>query len=390
MLLPLTEEVFKKNVTSLEEIYAILIKGDSNAGREAELRVAMIDIMSTLEASIIGEKDNNKGFIELLDSARDIILEWDPYGQWFRHEKKLVDIVYKVIVQTKSVVFSQTKSNGSEASKIKNELAALKSELNDLRSLMNNLTKNAADITKSSSQQSEETVVPEISVEESETPIILPTEIVEEAKEEIKEPTKESSSSVEPLVEDIEEEEASFQANATIQKLSEETNPETAPGTVLSQMKSIISEAEDETERQISSLKEQFTQEEKSISSEEVKADSPTIPTIPEKNGINQTENNTTQTETKDEESLVKPSEILKQQESISSQQSVAGTDPYMQLLTLEAEKYRLEKQMEKNETDFQEGLKSKLEFDENIQLINKELTIIREQIASLRKQLTS
>ena len=61
-----------------------------------------------------------------------------------------------------------------------------------------------------------------------------------------------------------------------------------------------------------------------------------------------------------------------------------------MQLLTLEAEKYRFEKEIEKNETDFQEGLKSKKEFDETIDRINKELAIIREQIDSLRKQLTS
>ena len=252
MLLPLTEEVFKKNVISLEEIYAILIKGDSSAGREAELRVAIIDILSTLEASIIGEKVKNKDFIELLNTARESILEWDPHGHWFRHEKHLIDIVYKVIVQTKSVVFSKTTSNNSEASKIKDELAALKSELNDLRSLMNNLTKEATKVTNSVSQQSEESVDSEISVEESEPSIILPTEIVEDvkvAKEEIKieKPEEEPSPlPMESIEEEVQEAAAVFQANATIKKLSEETNPETAPGTVLSQMKSIISEAEDE------------------------------------------------------------------------------------------------------------------------------------------------
>jgi hypothetical protein len=56
----------------------------------------------------------------------------------------------------------------------------------------------------------------------------------------------------------------------------------------------------------------------------------------------------------------------------------------------LEAEKYRLEKEIEKNETDFQEGLKSKQEFDEMINRINKELAIVRDQIDDLRKQLTS
>ncbi|MHA1170664.1 MAG: hypothetical protein ACTSQ3_01065, partial [Candidatus Heimdallarchaeota archaeon] len=69
---------------------------------------------------------------------------------------------------------------------------------------------------------------------------------------------------------------------------------------------------------------------------------------------------------------------------------ATSTVDPYMQLLTLEAEKYRLEKEIEKNETDFQEGLKSKQEFDDSIQRINSELTVVREQIEGLRKQLTS
>ena len=156
-------------------------------------------------------------------------------------------------------------------------------------------------------------------------------------------------------------------------------------------MKIIINEAEEETKKQISSFVEQLSQEERSQSTAEVKKVSPVISEEKPIDEVSiQPDESIDSQEPDDKDSLVKPSEILKQQNSIISSQQSAGGDPYMQLLTLEAEKYRLEKAIEQNETDFQEGLRSKLEFDENIQLINKELTIIREQIASLRDQLTS
>ncbi|MHA1355810.1 MAG: hypothetical protein ACTSR1_11620 [Candidatus Heimdallarchaeota archaeon] len=49
-----------------------------------------------------------------------------------------------------------------------------------------------------------------------------------------------------------------------------------------------------------------------------------------------------------------------------------------------------LEKEIEKNETDFQEGLKSKQEFDENITKINDDLAKVRDYIDLLRQQLIS
>ncbi len=399
MFLPLTEEVFKKNVTSLEEIYTILVKGESNSSQEAEFRVAIIDIISSLEASLIGEKETNNEFIELLNSARDMILDWNPKNHWFRHQKKLNGIVEKVIVQAKNVVF--TNADTSEASQIKDELAALKSELNDLRSLMSALVKENTPVSDSLDteekmdsiiEQQIEPIEKEIIEEQDKAidpPIILPIEHALQTEKEDPLPPV-----IEHLIEEevsVQEEVSSFQATSTIQKLSEKRDPESDPETVLSQMKSIIDEAEEETKKQISSFVEQLSQEERSQQPKEDKIVLPSIPEETSKEELPIQPKESIDSQKSDEsDSLVKPSEIIKQQNSIVSSQQTAGTDPYMQLLTLEAEKYRLEKAIEKNETDFQEGLKSKLEFEEYIQLINKELTTIRQQISSLRHLLTS
>jgi len=401
VFLPLTEEAFKKNVISLEETYAILIKGESNSSQEAELRVAIIDIISSLEASLIGEKDSNNEFIELLNSARDMLLDWDPKNHWFRHQKQLIEIVEKVITQAKNMTFTNTDT--SEASQIKDELAALKSELNDLRSLMSTLVKESAPVSDSHDteekkdsiiEQQIEPIEKEIIEEQNKTidpPIILPIEHDLQTEKENPLPPVIEHLIEEEISEQEQEEISSFQATSTIQKLSEKRDPKSDPETVLSQMRSIIDEAEEETKKQISSFVEQLSQEERSQTPKEIKIVPPSIPEETSKEELPiQSKESIDSQKSNDSDSLVKPSEIIKQQNSIISSQQTAGTDPYMQLLTLEAEKYRLEKAIEKNETDFQEGLKSKLEFEEYIQLINKELTTIRQQISSLRHLLTS
>ncbi|MHA1556841.1 MAG: hypothetical protein ACTSPM_07895 [Candidatus Heimdallarchaeota archaeon] len=397
----MTEEAFKKNVISLEETYAILIKGESNSSQEAELRVAIIDIISSLEASLIGEKDSNNEFIELLNSARDMLLDWDPKNHWFRHQKQLIEIVEKVITQAKNMTFTNTDT--SEASQIKDELAALKSELNDLRSLMSTLVKESAPVSDSHDteekkdsiiEQQIEPIEKEIIEEQNKTidpPIILPIEHDLQTEKENPLPPVIEHLIEEEISEQEQEEISSFQATSTIQKLSEKRDPKSDPETVLSQMRSIIDEAEEETKKQISSFVEQLSQEERSQTPKEIKIVPPSIPEETSKEELPiQSKESIDSQKSNDSDSLVKPSEIIKQQNSIISSQQTAGTDPYMQLLTLEAEKYRLEKAIEKNETDFQEGLKSKLEFEEYIQLINKELTTIRQQISSLRHLLTS
>ena len=402
----MTEEVFQKNVTSLEEMHAILVKGESHSSQEAELRIAIIDIISSLEASLIGEKETNSEFIELLTSTRDKVLDWNPHKQWFRHQKQLNDTVIKVIVQSKSVVFTRTDS--SDASQIKDELAALKSELTDLRSLMSTLVKEKPAVSDSHDTeerkdsvivQQTEPIVKEIEEDQDKTidpPVMLPIEHdLQQTKEDLEEeevlPPVIKSLVKENVSVQEQEEDSSFQATATIQKLSEKRTPESAPETVLSQMRSIITEAEEETKKQISSFVKQLSQEERSQSNAEAEI---VLPIISEETSIEevtiQSEESLDTQKLAEKDSLVKPSEILKQQNSIVSSQPTAGGDPYMHLLTLEAEKYRLEKAIEKNETEFQEGLKSKLEFDENIQLINKELVTIRKQISTLREQLTS
>jgi hypothetical protein len=397
----LTEDIFTNNVSRIEKIYSILIKGESNPQQEVEMRIELIDSLSNIEASLISEKEHNQEFISLLIQLRESLLNWDPYGQWFRQQKNLVDAVYDVIVKAKTVVFAKEKQASSEATRLKKELSALKTELSDLRSLMSSLIKE-----KSASETETSPIKPV-------APFVQPTEPVESAipeesstkptsklprKQKLDETIPESTSeppimtplitpkeAQEPVISEEVEQEDTLVSDLTIEKITQDS--EAKSSSVLGQMKSLITEAEKETEKQMTDFKEQFKPSitPPSVEESQTPATEQTIPPIVQEDQVAETEV-TAKEESSD--SWVKPSEILKQKEETES--STSTVDPYMQLLTLEAEKYRLEKEIEKNETEFQEGLKSKQEFDDMINRINKELAIVREQIDDLRTQLTS
>jgi hypothetical protein len=409
-LLPQT--IFNENIKKLETIYTTLLKGETNPGIEAELRVEIIDIISNLEAAVIGAKNSNKEFITLLTKVREEILSWDPHGLWFRNQKGLVDSIVEIITKSKSVVLTPEENN-SETTRLKKELASMKSELSDLKSLINSLMEEKAalnqtsvsapsEISESTSkdipppppQEEEEIEKPKsqlpwkrnaeiktsaepqqtgIKTVEEEPPIILPITSEEEPKEEIFEP-KEAIE--EPII----------GASATMHKLTKVHTPDENPATIINKMKSIISEAEEETRKEISALKEtikessQTPQSSPPLAEENIEMptisppaiEAPVVDDIHPKKPI-----------TEEETPIIPPTEP--KTEDVPEE---PDADPYMQLLTLEAEKYRLEKEIEKNETDFQEGLKSRQEFDENINLINEDLVKVRQQIDLLRKQL--
>lgn len=398
-------EFFQKNINRLDEIYSQLITGETEASEEVELRVEIIDILSSLQAAVISNEENNKDFIRLLENVRDNILDWDPQGHWFRHQKELIDSIYEVIVQAKNVVLTKGEKPVEEASKLKQELNTLKAELNDLRNMMSELIREKA---ASKSIETESDSIPkEIEEEKIETEKILPIEEGEKEKQTTIEVPEEKitieefpetkaseieSVQIDKLKEDDVDESLSF-ATKTAAKLAQQEKSNNQTSVDLDKMKAILTRAEEETKKQIESFKEKLLAEKKE--EDKIKEEEEKVRALKEEVTLIQkmqeeiTDQEISTAENETEEQLVKPSEVIRQQQSLESEET-SSQDPYMQLLTLEAEKYRLEKAIEKNETDFQEGLKSKIEFDESIQIINKELAIIREKINSLRKKLTA
>ncbi|MBN1328737.1 MAG: hypothetical protein JXA54_04610 [Candidatus Heimdallarchaeota archaeon] len=444
----MTEDIFTKNIQRIEKIYSILIRGDTNPQQESEMRVELIDVLSNLEATLIGEREHNNDFVSQLEILREKLLDWDPYGHWFRQQKELVDLVYEVIINAKNVIFKREVTESSEATRLKGELDVLKSELDDLRLLIKSLVKEKSlqspipvengkaessntslpwkkDQTKTQII-SEETASSEILIKEvdelneliqndlpieeefiEEPPLILPVEIEKIVSEEdssinkiIPEKHEKVFSPILPLeiessIKD-EQEDKPIISDEMLKKIAQDRNRKTGASSVINQMKTIISEAEKETEQHLSNFKEQLDDKESKANTpiqetlEETFEENIIAPLITEEMSkkINQTKMDI---EEDPLESLIKmPDFTTKVEEDLRENDSTPEVDPYMQLLTLEAEKYRLERESEKNETEFQEGLKSKKDFDQTIQQIDHALTFVRERIKTLRNKLNS
>jgi len=428
----------------LQNVYSILIKGDKKSGKEAEFRVEIIDIISNLEAAIVGVKSSNEEFIVVLVKLRENILSWNTPGAMFRQQIGIIDLFNELFFKAKGVEFNpivvesnqpdttnlnsvveetnqpeatnlktETDENDrSEATRLKKELASMKSELGDLKDLISSLMKekkkqNDAVPQQPAVEEKPQEIIAPVATEETkpksqlpwkreakpvasipkppvitpevaeEPPVLLPI-ISEDKPKEIQTP---------PVVEEVSTpDEAAFEASATIQKLSQTSKPYAEPAQVIDQMKSIITKAEEETRKDISAFKDRLEEEAKppvvpvEDHNREVEKITPPIIEAPV------AEEAVSPVATELDTPVIPPTEPVVE-EKVSGE---PDTDPYMQLLTLEAEKYRLEKEIEKNETDFQEGLKSKQEFDENITKINDDLAKVRDYIDLLRQQLIS
>ncbi|MHA1124192.1 MAG: hypothetical protein ACTSO7_00800 [Candidatus Heimdallarchaeota archaeon] len=421
------ETAFKENIAKLNTIYLTLIKQETNPGMEAEHRVEIIDILSNLEASIIGVKSKNEEFIALLAKVKEGILEWNAHGSLFKHQIGIVDLLNEVFFKAKSVVFSTVEeeiektealppepvvneNDRSEATRLKKELASMKSELGDLKDLISSLMKekekqNSAAPQQPGVEEPPQEVISPVTTEETKPksqlpwkkqpePVVVSTEVAEEppillpivSEDTPKETIKEIQTP--PVVEEESApDEAAFEPSSTIRKLSEKQKPETETAHIIDQMKSIITEAEEKTREEISAFKNQMAEKSKpqvttptqdqSIVEEKIIPPTTEAPT---------TESNESKIAIEQETPIIPPTEPTVVEETPTE----PDTDPYMLLLTLEAEKYRLEKEIEKNETDFQEGLKNRQEFDDNIRKINSDLGKVREQIDLLRQKLIS
>lgn len=102
---------FSENLTSLESIYESLIKGEFSEEEEEQNRVKLLNLISNLKAGalVFGEEETRE-FLEKLSVAKDALLKWNPVVEWFRDERELIDSLFELVVQGKSVLLKQQKA----------------------------------------------------------------------------------------------------------------------------------------------------------------------------------------------------------------------------------------------------------------------------------------
>jgi len=102
---------FSENLTFLESVYEKLIKGEFNEEEEEQNRVNLLNLIANLKAGalLFGEEETRE-FLEKLSVAKDALLKWNPVVEWFRDERELIDSLFELVVQGKSVLLKQQKA----------------------------------------------------------------------------------------------------------------------------------------------------------------------------------------------------------------------------------------------------------------------------------------
>jgi hypothetical protein len=131
----------KDIIQRLETLYQSLMTKDLTPDEEAQSKVQLLEILSSIKAhSEIQGGEKAANILEQVKNLKDMLLDWDPYGSaWFKEEKTLVNAVYNLLAAVKTLLLEKvTASEDDGLSAIKGKIGEIEASLrNELTSLKN-------------------------------------------------------------------------------------------------------------------------------------------------------------------------------------------------------------------------------------------------------------
>jgi len=125
---------FEEALNTIEGHYQQMMQGDLTPEAEAEIRVLLLGLFSTLKAHA-SRMSNNQTFTDHLEDVRVNIIAWNALGPWFREVKPLVDGVFSLITLGKELLLT-----GTLPPIVKDdEIDALRIELRDVKDTVKSL-----------------------------------------------------------------------------------------------------------------------------------------------------------------------------------------------------------------------------------------------------------
>ena len=125
---------FEEALNTMEAYYRQLMQGDLTPEEEAEIRVMLLGLFSTLKAHA-SRMENTQTFITKLEDVRENIIAWNALGPWFREVKPLVDGVFNLITLAKELLLSVTPQPVVKG----DEIEALRAELREVKDTVKSL-----------------------------------------------------------------------------------------------------------------------------------------------------------------------------------------------------------------------------------------------------------
>ncbi|MHA1264258.1 MAG: hypothetical protein ACTSRS_03405 [Candidatus Helarchaeota archaeon] len=150
-------------IQELEALYQKLMTKDMTPDEEAQAKVELLKILSSIKAhSEIQQGNRAKNVLAQTNSLKNMLLDWDPYGSaWFKEEKTLVDSVYNLLAAVKGLFLEAPKQPdnavinnlqsqinelgatlGAQIAALQNEIATIKNSVIKLATAVKNQLEN--------------------------------------------------------------------------------------------------------------------------------------------------------------------------------------------------------------------------------------------------------
>jgi len=95
-------------IQKAEEIYKKFMISDNTPDLEADLKIQLLETLSSMLAFCKLKKGEQAEALKtMINSLKDKLLSWDPYGPWFKENKELSTGVYDLITQAKMFKFAE-------------------------------------------------------------------------------------------------------------------------------------------------------------------------------------------------------------------------------------------------------------------------------------------
>ena len=138
-------------IQQLEGIYLNLMTKDLTPDEEAQAKVKLLELLSSVKAQVeVQGGPQAKNILAQTNILKDLILGWDPYGSaWFKEEKTLVDNAYNLLgliktfdIQPPAPTSTTSTINGSAIVELKQHIDTVTSSLKqEMANLQNEVAK---------------------------------------------------------------------------------------------------------------------------------------------------------------------------------------------------------------------------------------------------------
>ncbi|MHC1591423.1 MAG: hypothetical protein ACXQS8_05015 [Candidatus Helarchaeales archaeon] len=144
---------FDRMIAELEGLFEQLLTRDNTPDQEVSYKMSMLKLLSSIRAyAEVKAGPASQELVRDLDSLNNKLVEWDPFGPWFKEVKDLVSLVQKVITGCKKLKFEETipaaqrggvlnaTFNAFQA-KIEKELEIVRKELAEIKTVLKSVIK---------------------------------------------------------------------------------------------------------------------------------------------------------------------------------------------------------------------------------------------------------